>query len=125
MADPEFEAKLGRWFAEAPSLADEDWFAGRVQSRLERSWVLRRLLIGAAGLAGGLVAAGQMLGAHMVGRIVGLPGASFEAMSDGAHTLSRLNVLADLPVRGEVLWTGAGLAVLAVVFVATRSLEEF
>ena len=125
MADPEFEAKLGRWFADAPALPDEDWFAGRVQARLERSWVLRRLLIGTAGLAGGLVAAGQMLGAHMVGRIAGLPGASLEAMSGGARTLSRLNVLADLPVRGEVLWTGAGLAVLAVVFMATRSLEEF
>ena len=126
MADPEFEAKLGRWFAEAPALPDEDWFAGRVQARLERSWVLRRLLIGTAGLAGGLVAAGQMLGAHLVmGRIAGLPAASLEAMSGGARTLSRLNVLADLPVRGEVLWTGAGLAVLAVVFMATRSLEEF
>ena len=125
MADPEFEARLGRWFAEPPALADNDWFARRVQARLERSWVVRRALIGCAGLAGGLIAAWQMVGAHMVGRIAGLPGESFEAMSDGARNLSRLGVLADLPVRGEVLWTGAGLAVLAVVFVATRSLEEF
>jgi hypothetical protein len=131
MADPEFEASLGRWFAESPALPDADGFARRVEGRLDRACGVRRALIGAAGLAGGVVAVGQMLGGHMmhsVARVQGVASASahsMDAMSNGVSAVSDLRLLTALPVGSEVLWVGAGLAVLAVVFFAARALEEF
>ena len=72
-SDPEFDARLGREFAEAPAFGDADGFARRIEDRLGRSWALRRLLIGLAGIAGGLVAAGQMLGGgHLWAAVSGL-----------------------------------------------------
>ena len=62
MADFEFEGRLERLFAQPPRLADGDAFARRVEARLDREWTLRRVLIGAAGLAGAVVALGQTLG---------------------------------------------------------------
>ena len=125
MADPEFENRLGRWFAEAPAFADADVFARRIEARLDRSWAVRRVLIGAAGLGGGLVAAGQMLGANVFQRVAAVSDASMQAVSQGARTVGQLRMLSMLPVGGEVIWMGAGLAVLAVVLMATRSLEDF
>ena len=125
MADPDFEAKLGRWFAEAPALPDADGFARRVEDRLDRSWAMRRILIGLAGLIGGLFAAGQMLGARLLDEVSGVSGASMTAVDEGMRTLGQLRILSMLPVGGEVLWVGVGLALLAVVLMATRSLEEF
>ncbi len=125
MADPEFETRLNRLFGEAPALPDADGFARRVETRLARGWAVRRLLIGAAGLGGGAVAAGQMLGAHLFHAMAGLSATSVHALSRGSRALGELHVLTDLPIGGEVIWMGAALAVLAVVLMATRSLEEF
>jgi len=125
MADAEFEAQLGRWFATAPAFADADVFTRRVEGRLDRSWTLRRALIGAAGVGGGLIAVGQMLGVHMFQRLEGVSQASATALSQGSRTFSQLQHLIDLPISGEVLWMGAALAVLAVILVATRMMEEF
>ena len=61
MADLDFDMRLSRMFAEAPALPDGDAFAQRVEAKLERNWTMRRVLIGAAGLGGGLIVAGQML----------------------------------------------------------------
>ena len=36
-----------------------------------------------------------------------------------------MRVLTALPIGNEVMWVGIGLAVLAVVLMAARSLEEF
>ncbi len=72
MADLDFETQLGRWFASTPAFGDADAFTRRVEGRLDRSWVLRRMLIGAAGVSGGLIAAGQMLGVHMFERLQGI-----------------------------------------------------
>ena len=125
MADPDFEARLLRLFAEAPDLADADGFARRIETRLDRSWTWRRLLIGTAGVGGGAIAVAQTVGAHLFDRVAGFSGASAAAVSQGAKTLSQLPLLSALPIGGEVLWVGAGLAVLAVVLVATRALENF
>ena len=125
MADPEFENRLGKWFAEVPAFADADVFARRIEARLDRSWAVRRVLIGAAGLGGGLVAGGQMLGANVFQRVAAVSDASMQAVSQGARTVGQLRMLSMLPVGGEVIWMGAGLAVLAVVLMATRSLEDF
>ncbi len=125
MADPDFETRLSRWFAETPAFGDSDAFARRIETRLDRSWAMRRVLIGAAGLSGGLVAAAQMLGANVFHKVADVSEASMQAMSQGARTVGQLRLLTTLPVGGEVLWMGAGLAVLALVLMATRSLEEF
>jgi len=124
MAEPEFENRLSRLFAETPAFADADRFARRVETRLDRTWALRRALIGIAGLGGGLVAAGQMLGAPLIDRVTGFSEASLTNVSRGARALGGLRFVADLPVGAEVMWTAAGLAVLAVVLVAARAIEE-
>jgi hypothetical protein len=124
MADPDFETRLIRMFADAPAFADADGFALRVQSRLDRDWTVRRLLIGAAGVGGGAIAVAQTVGAHFYDRVVDLSDASATAVSQSARTLSQLRLLTDLPLGGEVMWVGAGLALLAVVLMATRALEN-
>ena len=124
MAELEFEHRLSRLFAEAPAYADADRFAQRVETRLDRVWALRRALIGIAGLGGGVVAAGQMLGARLIDRAAGFSEASLSSVSHGARALGGLRFLADLPVGAEVAWTAAGLAVLAIVLVAARAIEE-
>ncbi len=124
MADPEFDARLMRLFAETPAYADADGFARRVEDRLERNWTLRRVLIGAAGLAGGAIAVGQTVGTGVIDRIIGLSDVSATTVTHSARALSQLRLLSVLPVSSEVLWVGAGLAVLAVALMATRSLEN-
>ncbi len=125
MSDPGFETRLSRWFAEAPPLADADWFTERVTGRLDRSWTLRRWVIGAAGLVGGLFAGAQVLGAHLLGQVASASGASIESARDAAHAVGQLRLLTMLPVGSEVMWMSAGLAILALVLMATRSIEEF
>ncbi len=125
MAELDFETQLSRRFAEVPPMADADRFARRLETRLDRSWTLRRVLIGAAGLGGGLVAVGQMLGARLFDRAMGVSDASLASISQGAKAIGQLRVLTMLPMGAEVMWMAAGLAALAVVLMATRSLEEF
>ncbi len=124
MADPDFETRLIRWFGETPVFADADLFAQRVEARLDRSWSVRRALIGAAGLSGGVIAVGQMLGAHVFDRIAGLSEFSMSQVTQGVQTVGQLRILANLPLSGEVMWMGAALVLLAIVLMATRSLEE-
>lgn len=124
MADPDFEARLGRCFSESPALPDADGFAQRVEHRLDRAWGVRRALIGTAGLAGGVIAVGQMLGGHVAQGAASASTHSMAAVSRGVTAVSDLRLLTALPVGSEVLWVGAGLAVLAVVFFAARALEE-
>ena len=57
MVELEFERRLERLFADAPAFSDEKAFATSVERKLDRGWNLRRILIGAAGLVGGLVGA--------------------------------------------------------------------
>src|SRR5688500_13559257 len=79
MADLDFETRLERMFAQPPTLADTDAFARRVESRLDRSWTVRRWAIGAAGLVGGLVATGQVVGSNLSERMQGF---GAETMAD-------------------------------------------
>ena len=125
MADPEFEKRLGRMFGETPAFADADVFARGIEDRLARAWTLRRLMIGAAGIGGGVIAAAQMLGGHFGKAASGFTTASAEAVQRGGQAIGQLRILGDLPIGGEVMWVGIGLAVLAVVLMAARSLEEF
>ena len=125
MADPEFEARLGRLYSEAPEFPDADGFARKLERRVARAWMVRRSLIGAAGIGGGVVAAAQMLGGHLFKTAAGISTASADAVQRGGQAIGQLRVLTELPIGSEVMWVGLGLAVLAVVLMAARSLEEF
>ena len=124
MVDPEFEKRLGRLYGETPPFGDADVFARGIEDRLARAWTLRRLMIGAAGIGGGVIAAAQMLGGHFAKAASGFTTASAEAVQRGGQAISQLHVLSDLPIGGEVVWVGVGLAVLAVVLMAARVFEE-
>ena len=129
MADLDFETRLERMFAQPPAFVDADAFARRVESRLDRSWTVRRWAIGAAGLVGGLVATGQVVGSNLSERMQGF---GADAMADLTYSATNsvrgfapeLKALSVLPVGTEVLWMGAALAVMAIALVATRMLEE-
>ena len=125
MSDPEFDARLGRLYSESPVFGDADGFARQIEARLARSWTLRRLMIGLAGIVGGIVAAGQMLGGgHLWSAAMGASASIGGTVARGGQAIGQLHVLSDLPIGGEVMWVGLGLAVLAVVLMAARSLEE-
>ena len=125
MDDPDVETRLSRWFADTPAFEDSDAFTRRIERRLNRSWALRRGLIGAAGVGGGLIAVVQMLGVHLFEWLHDASQSSAVAVTEGAKAVLELRRLGDIPLGAEVLWTAGALAVLAVVLMATRSLEEF
>lgn len=125
MAELDFERRLERLFAEAPAFSDERAFAESVERKLDRGWNMRRWLIVAAGLIGGVVGASQLLVSNFVGEI--------EAASEGSTRIvqasmaqwgPRLDILSALPAGSSVVWLASGLAVLALGFVLTRVIEE-
>ena len=122
----DFEAQLVQMFDAPPAFVDADLFASTVTQRLDRGWQVRSLVIGGAGLIGGVIAVSQIMATNLMGRV--------ESLSLGAqqHLVSRLIqsveahlVLPSLPFGGEGLWMSAGLAGLALVFALTRAIEEY
>ena len=125
MADLDFETRLERMFAQPPAFVDADAFARRVEGRLDRSWTVRRWAIGAAGLVGGVVATGQVVGSNLSERMQGFGAETIADLTAGARDFApELKALSLLPVGTEVLWMGAALAIMALALVATRMLEE-
>ena len=129
MSDPSLDQQVGRLFADAPAFADQAAFTAAVQSRLERNWVLRRLMIGLAGGIGGLIAAVQVVGADLVQRLA----SASQSAGLHAHDLitelvmrgrAVLHVHAS-PVGGEALWMVAGLAAVGLALLAARLIEAF
>jgi hypothetical protein len=126
MADLDFDMRLGRLFAEAPALPDSDAFAQRVESRLERNWTLRRVLIGAAGLGGGLIVAGQMMAPQISQRIETVSAAPVTTVQRAIEAFTpHWKVFSYLPYSSELVWMAAGLAALGIAVMAKRSIEEF
>ncbi len=127
MSDPFFEHHLGRLFAEPPALADQAAFTASVQARLERNWAMRRVLIGAAGVVGGLVATAQVVGANLVQRVtLASRGADDRAHDVVAELIARGHTalgLHSFPIGGEALWMVAGLAAVGVALVAARLMD--
>ena len=126
MAEPDFEAQLSRLFAEAPSFPDAALFNAEVAARLDRGWTLRRLFIGAAGVAAGLFAAVQILTSRFSSEVA-------ELSKNGSHGLetevsaavAKVNAVLTTPASAEAVWLAAGLAVVALAFAVTRAVEEF
>jgi hypothetical protein len=124
MAEPNFEHQVARLFAEAPSFPDQRDFTYAVQARLERGWGVRRLLIGAAGAAGGLVAAVQVFQANLVQRAAA---ASRDADLRAHDLAERGAALLHLHVSlgGEVVWMVAGLGAVGLALAAARLADRF
>ncbi len=126
MAEPDFEAQLTRMFAEPPSFPDAALFNAEVSAKLDRGWMVRRLLIGAAGVAAGLIAAFQILTTRFSSEISQLS-------RDGSHNLaaelntgySKISTALTAPGGAEAIWLAAALAVVALAFAVTRAVEEF
>jgi hypothetical protein len=124
MAEIDFERRLERLFDEAPGTADADAFARRVEQRLDRGWILRRWLIGSAGVAGGLIAASQLLMSDLAREMQHAEG-SVRLLSSGlAQATPGIGWVTALPYGGTGLWIAAGLAVVSLGFVLSRVIEE-
>lgn len=126
MAELDFERRLERLFAEPPAFQDERTFAATVERKLDRGWNMRRWIIGAAGLAGGVIGASQLIMSNFVQRLEGASSGSTRLLEAGMQQLApRAELLSALPSGGTVVWVAGGMAVLAVGFLITRVLEEF
>jgi hypothetical protein len=123
--DPDFERALERMFAEPPELNDSDAFAGKVQARLALGWRIRTLSIGAAGVAGGVVAASQLIGSGLAIQLQHASARSAQA-ADAVYrqTSSGLDALAHVTPSAGLFWVVSGLMILAAVVGATRVLDE-
>lgn len=126
MAELEFERRLERLFNEPPALAGEGAFAALVEQKLNRGWTLRRGIIGAAGLVGGVVGASQLIMSNFIEQVETASKGSTRLIEVGmSQWAPRLEMLSALPAGSSVVWIAGGMAVLAIGFVVTRVLEEF
>jgi len=120
-----FEARLDRLFAQAPAFGDADLFTLRVSDRLNRGWSLRAGLIGALGVAGGMVGVYQALESGVFARAETVSDRYGAAIGHAVDRVLPLNIaLSGLPFAGEVLWMPAVLAALAVGYAISRAIRE-
>jgi hypothetical protein len=122
----DFEAQLIQMFDAPPAFVDADLFASTVTQRLDRSWQVRSLVIGATGLIGGVIAVSQIMATNLIGKVESLSFASEQPLMRSLIAYGERHlVLPSLPFDGEGLWMSAGLAGLALVFALTRAIEEY
>ncbi len=125
MAELEFERRLERMFADTPSFSDSDAFATAVEGRLDRGWMMRRWMIGTAGVVGGVFGTSQLLVSNLVGRVEDASDGSAKLLSASIAQLKpSLNILALMQSDTLLVWLAGGLAVVALGFVLTRVIEE-
>jgi len=122
MAEVDFERRLERLFADPVDLPDAQAFAERVQGRLNRGWTARRWLIGAAGLAGGVIGASQLLMSNLVQRVENAED-SARVLTQGLSRVTPTDMVSALS-GGYGLWLAVGLAVVAMGFAVSRVIEE-
>jgi hypothetical protein len=123
--DPDFERGLERLFAQTPAVEDAEGFTRRVEARLSRTWRLRTLGVGFAGMAGGVVAIRQLVGSGMGLR-------AQEVTSRSAHAVDSLydqawrqvESLTQATPSAGLFWIVSGLVILAAIVGATRVLDE-
>lgn len=126
MAEPDFEAQLTRMFAEAPSFPDASLFNAEVAAKLDRGWTVRRMFIGLAGTAAGLIAAFQILSSRFSSEVTQLSrntGHNLQTELDAGY--AKFNALFASPGSSEAVWLAACLAVVALAFAVTRMVEDF
>ncbi len=127
--DRALEADLERLFSNTPAMPDADLFAYQVQTRLNRGWNVRRIGIGAAGLAGGVIAVTQMLGSGVTVELQQASKGSI-ATAEGLYRrgLTEVGSLSQaLPFENmgvNLFWVASGLLVLFAVAATTRLFDE-
>ena len=125
MAEFDFDNQLNRLFAEPPYFPDADAFAGGVARRLDRGWAIRRMLIGAAGVVAGLVAAAQLVTTRLASEVKAVSD-DVQGLDLGYHqAIARFNEAVSTPASTEAMWLVAALAVVGLAFAVTRAVEEF
>ena len=129
MAEAEFERRLERMFADAPELADAAQFAGGVERRLATGWNTRRWLIGAAGIAGGVIGASQLIMSNLFQQVASA-GSTARTLEQGFnHVLPKITPtggdwVSGFADGGVVVWVASALAIVAMGFALTRVIEE-
>jgi hypothetical protein len=122
----DFEAQLIQMFDAPPAFVDADLFASTVTQRLDRSWQVRSLVIGGAGLIGGGIAVSQIMATNLIGKVESLSFLTEQLLLRDLMAYAERHLdLPSLPFGGEGLWMSAGLAGLALVFALTRAIEEY
>lgn len=125
MSELEFERRLERMFAQSASFPDEAEFARRVDARLDRGWNLRRWLIGAAGVSGGIVGASQLIMSNFIHRVEDVSTGSGKLIEASVNQLKPgVSLLGLVSSDWVIVWVASGLAVVAMGFVLTRVIEE-
>jgi len=123
MAELDFERRLERLFANAPELPDARAFAERIERRLDRGWTARRWLIGAAGLAGGVIGASQLFMSNLFQRVETAE-QSARLVGQGLARVTPATDMVSALSGGYGLWIAVGLAVITMGFVVSRVIEE-
>lgn len=123
MAEIDFERRLERLFSDAPELADAQGFADRVERRLNRGWTARRWLIGAAGLAGGVIGASQLVVVNLTQRVENAE-QSARALGQGLSRVTPSSEIVSAFSGGYGLWIAVGVAVVLMGFAVSRVIEE-
>jgi len=119
-----FEARLDRMLAEPPAFEDAGVFAGHVQSKLNRNWATRRLVIGALGGIGGLIGVVQIVSSGVVGRMQNLAqGAHSFASIDLRHWHGHLSAGLS-PATSGAAWLGLAAIGIAVALALSRLIED-
>ena len=125
MAEASFEARLERMFGEAPAMRDADLFTFRVLDRVDRGWTTRRLLIGAMGLAGGLIGAVQLVGSGIGGQLQALGAESNAYLTRGlAEAVPTDWLPAGVTLNSQVVWMTLALAAVAAGLGVARAIRE-
>lgn len=124
MAESGFERRLERLFGQAPEAPDAAAFADRVERRLNAGWTARRWLIGAAGVAGGLIGASQLIMSNFTERME-TAGESVRLLGAGVTQFApRADWLSAFASGGITVWVAAALALVGMGFALTRVIEE-
>lgn len=123
MAELDFERRLERLFMDAPELPDAGAFAQRIEQKLDRGWNLRRWLIGAAGLAGGVIGASQLFMSNLFQRVEAAE-QSARLVGEGLSRVSPSTDMVSALSGGYGLWVAVALAVVSLGFVVSRVIEE-
>ena len=123
MAEIDFERRLERLFGEAPYMGDAGAFAERVERRLDRGWTARRWLIGAAGGAGGIIGASQLLMSNIFERVQTAE-QSARVLGQGLSRVTPSTDMLSALSGGYGVWIAVGLAVITMGFAVSRVIEE-
>jgi len=120
----EFETRLDRMFAEAPAFDDAGSFAGEVQSKLNRNWTTRGVVIGVFGVIGGVIGVWQIVSSGVVGRLNGLTHAAPSLASlDLSHWQGHL-FAGFSPATSGAAWLGLAAVGIGAALALSRVIED-